>query len=84
MRCFLGDVQAKSCLVTPARTSARLAKAAPEFKGLADDYEESAAAGDGALLTVVALGCLPNVDVEALLAGPCAAGRLQHADVVTR
>jgi len=40
--------QATSCPVTPARTSARLAKAAPEFKdGLADDYVDGAESGDG-------------------------------------
>ncbi|KAK9833444.1 hypothetical protein WJX81_005685 [Elliptochloris bilobata] len=32
--------KAKSCPVTPARTSARLAKAAPEFQGLADDFDD--------------------------------------------
>ena len=37
--------QAKSCPVTPARTSARLAKTVPEFKGLADDFVDGESSG---------------------------------------
>ena len=49
--------QATSCPVTPARTSARLAKAAPEFKdGLADDYVDGDESGDGAGPTARSLG----------------------------
>ena len=66
----------------PARTSARLARAAPEFKGLADDYEECAAAGDGALSKQARQRFVCREQTkEAYAAGPCAAGHLQHASV---
>lgn len=82
MRCCDGVVQAKSCPVTPARTSARLARAAPEFKGLADDYEECAAAGDGAPSKQARQWCVCREQTkEACAAGPSAAGHLQHASV---